>query len=70
MISWFHLDESAKSKNPFKVLRMTQEKHFVLISQFTNSLNRRSKDVHDQPVHLVRQQESYFLENIQWNCWL
>jgi hypothetical protein len=50
--SWGNLVELAKSNNPFKAVRMTQEKHFVSISQFTNMLNFSSKDEHDQPVHL------------------
>jgi hypothetical protein len=49
---WHNLVELAKSKKPFKAVGMTQEKHFVSISQFTNIQNFRSKDVHGQPVHL------------------
>jgi hypothetical protein len=50
--SWGNLVDSAKSKKPSKEVRMTQEKHFVSISQLSNILNFRSKDVHVQPVHL------------------
>ena len=48
----FNFVELAKSKNPFKVARMMQEKHFVSISQFNNTVDFRAKDVHGQPVHL------------------
>jgi hypothetical protein len=50
--SWGKLVELAKSKKPFKAVRMTKEKHSVSISQFTNILNSRSKTVHGQPVQL------------------
>jgi hypothetical protein len=50
--SWFNLVESAEWKKPIQVVRMTQEKHFVSISQFTDTLNFRNKDVRCQPVHL------------------
>jgi hypothetical protein len=52
--SWFNLVESAKSKKPFKVVRMTQEKRYESISEVTNTLNFRTKDVHCQPVHLCK----------------
>jgi hypothetical protein len=52
--SWGDLVEPAKSKKPFKGVRMTQEKHSVSISQFANILNSRSKDVHGQSVRLRR----------------
>jgi hypothetical protein len=52
--SWCNIVEPAKSKKPFKVVRMMQEKHSVSISQFTDILNFRSKDVHGQPVHLQK----------------
>jgi hypothetical protein len=37
---------------PFKVVRMTQGKHCVSKSQFTTTLNFRTKNVHGQLVHL------------------
>jgi hypothetical protein len=37
--SWGNLADSAKSKKPFKMVRMMQQKHSVSISQFTNILN-------------------------------
>lgn len=52
--SWFNLVELEKSKNPFKVVRMMQEKHFVSISHFNNTLNVRTKDVHGKLVHLYK----------------